>query len=121
MKKEGYWFAWYPVRLGALGTGRWVWLKTVWRSTTYPVIYQSVEDVERLENYKGDIEKYQVELGQYKMAIFIHTKDNHPAVFFINDDIVDSVNSGKLLNVTLGNFYIAGIPHFFHAKAVEQG
>lgn len=26
------WYAWYPVRYGALGTGRWVWLRKVWRN-----------------------------------------------------------------------------------------
>jgi hypothetical protein len=30
--RQDYWFAWYPVRFGALGTGRLVWLKTVWRN-----------------------------------------------------------------------------------------
>lgn len=35
------WFAWRPVRLGALGTGRMVWLKRVWRSRCARVaIYQ---------------------------------------------------------------------------------
>lgn len=29
------WFAWYPVRIGALAGGRWVWLKRVWRNRTY--------------------------------------------------------------------------------------
>lgn len=26
-----HWFAWYPVRAGALSTGHWMWLKRVWR------------------------------------------------------------------------------------------
>lgn len=30
--KNDAWFAWHPVRLGALGTGRLVWLRRVWRS-----------------------------------------------------------------------------------------
>lgn len=47
--KKDTWFAWYPVRLGALGIGRWVWLKRVWRDNSpaarfYGVrIYQSLE------------------------------------------------------------------------------
>jgi len=124
MKKNGYWFAWHPVKLGALGVygpGRWVWLKTVWRSTTYPVIYQSVEDVERWENYNGDIEKYQVEVGQYQMAISIHTKDNPPAVFFIENDVADRVIRGNFLSVILGKLRLDGIPHFFHATDIDQG
>lgn len=38
------WFAWFPVRLGALGTGRWVWLQNVWRNKCCGVtIYQSLD------------------------------------------------------------------------------
>lgn len=29
--RQDIWFAWYPVRTGALGSGRLVWLRTVWR------------------------------------------------------------------------------------------
>jgi len=29
--KTDFWFAWYPVRLGAMGTGRYVWWCKVWR------------------------------------------------------------------------------------------
>lgn len=37
------WFAWFPVRLGALSTGRWIWLKKVWRNKCAGVIiYQPV-------------------------------------------------------------------------------
>lgn len=44
MNKENIWFAWYPVRLGALGTGRLVWLKRVWRNECMGVtIYQPLE------------------------------------------------------------------------------
>ncbi len=35
------WFAWRPVRLGALGTGRCVWLRWLWRNRCCGVtIYQ---------------------------------------------------------------------------------
>lgn len=38
------WFAWYPVRLGAPGTGQLVWLRTVWRNRCFGVtIYQDLE------------------------------------------------------------------------------
>ena len=38
------WFAWFPVRLGALGTGRWAWLQNVWRNKCCGVaIYQSLD------------------------------------------------------------------------------
>ena len=37
------WFAWRPVRLGALGTGRLVWLRHVWRNRCFGVtIYQEL-------------------------------------------------------------------------------
>lgn len=37
------WFAWYPVRTGALGTGRWVWLCKVWRNRCLgATIYQTL-------------------------------------------------------------------------------
>lgn len=37
------WFAWRPVRLGALGTGPWVWLRRVWRNRCAGItIYQSL-------------------------------------------------------------------------------
>ncbi len=39
------WFAWYPVRVGALGTGRLIWLERVWRNRCMGVtIYQSLKD-----------------------------------------------------------------------------
>jgi hypothetical protein len=31
MMEEDTWFAWYPVRIGALGTGRLVWLRRLRR------------------------------------------------------------------------------------------
>jgi hypothetical protein len=35
------WFAWRPVRLGALGTGRLVWFRRLWRNQCAGVtIYQ---------------------------------------------------------------------------------
>lgn len=35
------WFAWFPVRYGALGTGRVAWLRRVWRNRCAGVaIYQ---------------------------------------------------------------------------------
>jgi hypothetical protein len=38
------WFAWRPVRTGALGTGRWVWLERVRRSRCLGVtIYQPLD------------------------------------------------------------------------------
>ena len=38
------WFAWFPVRAGALGTGHWMWLKTVWRNKCCGVtIYQPLD------------------------------------------------------------------------------
>ena len=37
------WFAWHPVRTGALGTGSVVWLKHVWRNKCFGVtIYQDI-------------------------------------------------------------------------------
>lgn len=37
------WFAWHPVNLGALGTGRRVWLRRVWRNRCMGVtIYQTL-------------------------------------------------------------------------------
>lgn len=41
MARTGIWFAWHPVRLGALATGRLVWLMRVWRCRCMGVaIYQ---------------------------------------------------------------------------------
>jgi hypothetical protein len=37
------WFAWYPVPLGALASGRLVWLRTVLRVPSAPDIYQPAE------------------------------------------------------------------------------
>lgn len=38
------WFAWYPVRCGALGTGKWAWFEKVWRNRCAGVtIYQQAE------------------------------------------------------------------------------
>ena len=40
--RSDMWFAWHPVRTGALGTGKLVWLKRVWRNRCCGVtIYQS--------------------------------------------------------------------------------
>lgn len=37
------WFAWYPVRLGAIGVGRWVWMQHVWRNRCMEaMIYQDL-------------------------------------------------------------------------------
>jgi len=37
------WFAWHPVFTGALGTGKLVWLKRVWRNRCMGVtIYQEL-------------------------------------------------------------------------------
>lgn len=42
MSTTDTWFAWRPVRLGALGTGRW--LRRVWRNRCMgAAIYQSLE------------------------------------------------------------------------------
>jgi len=42
--ETGVWFAWRPVRLGALGTGPVAWLRPVWFATAMGVtIYQSLE------------------------------------------------------------------------------
>ena len=39
------WFAWYPVRVGALGTGSWRWMCRLWRNRCLGVtIYQDLED-----------------------------------------------------------------------------
>lgn len=39
------WFAWRPVMLGALGMGRIVWLRPVWRNRCCGVtIYQEADD-----------------------------------------------------------------------------
>lgn len=43
--KTDTWFAWFPVRTGALGTGRFVWLKKVWRNKCAGVtIYQPLKN-----------------------------------------------------------------------------
>lgn len=37
------WFAWFPVRCGALGTGEWAWFEKVWRNRCAGVtIYQPI-------------------------------------------------------------------------------
>jgi hypothetical protein len=37
------WFAWHPVRLGALGTGRLAWMRRLWRNRCLGVtIYQDL-------------------------------------------------------------------------------
>lgn len=42
------WFAWYPVRLGALGTGRLIWLRRVLRiGRGLCAIYQPLDVDER--------------------------------------------------------------------------
>jgi hypothetical protein len=42
--QEDIWFAWYPVRTGALGAGRVVWLTKVWRNRCCGVtIYQTLD------------------------------------------------------------------------------
>lgn len=43
------WFAWYPVKEGPLGRGRWLWLKKVYRSQTwyiygYSVFYRELKE-----------------------------------------------------------------------------
>lgn len=38
------WFAWSPVRLGALGTGRWAWFRKVTRIKTGPVTIYNERD-----------------------------------------------------------------------------
>jgi len=44
MNEEDIWFAWRPVRSGALGTGRWLWLQKVWRNRCMgATIYQSLD------------------------------------------------------------------------------
>lgn len=35
MSKTDIWFAWYPVRIGALQDGPKLWLKRVWRNRTF--------------------------------------------------------------------------------------
>ena len=43
--RSDIWFAWFPVRIGALGTGPVVWLKKLWRNRCGGVtIYQLPED-----------------------------------------------------------------------------
>jgi hypothetical protein len=37
------WYAWYPVRLGALGTGRWAWLEWVIVVDECPRMYQPLD------------------------------------------------------------------------------
>jgi hypothetical protein len=52
---EDIWFAWFPVRLGALGTDTIAWLKNVWRNRCGGVtIYQSLSIFERDELDKFD-------------------------------------------------------------------
>lgn len=41
VSRSDHWFAWFPVFTGALGTGKLIWLKTVWRNKCCGVtIYQ---------------------------------------------------------------------------------
>lgn len=41
LSRSDAWFAWYPVRTGALGGGDWIWLRRVWRNRCLGVtIYQ---------------------------------------------------------------------------------
>ena len=43
--KTDTWFAWYPVRVGAISTGPFVWLRKVWRNRCGGVsIYQPLDD-----------------------------------------------------------------------------
>lgn len=42
--RDDTWFAWYPVRIGALSTGRYVWLQRVWRNRCMGcTIYQPLD------------------------------------------------------------------------------
>lgn len=42
--RSDVWFAWRPVRLGALGSGPLVWLRRVWRNRCMGVtIYQDLD------------------------------------------------------------------------------
>lgn len=42
--KSDIWFAWYPVHLGALGTGRLAWRERLWRNRCMGVtIYQTLK------------------------------------------------------------------------------
>jgi hypothetical protein len=42
--KEDIWFAWFPVRLGALGNGKIAWMRKVWRNRCLgATIYQDIE------------------------------------------------------------------------------
>ena len=43
--RSDFWFAWRPVRIGALGTGPFRWLKKLWRNQCCGVtIYQDPAD-----------------------------------------------------------------------------
>jgi len=39
---EQIWFAWYPVRSGALGSGPIIWMEFCWRDSSH-LIYQDLD------------------------------------------------------------------------------
>ncbi|KKL69877.1 hypothetical protein LCGC14_2110500 [marine sediment metagenome] len=59
--KSDIWFAGFPVRLGALSMGHWIWLEKVWRNKCAGVtIYQPVEMyvAQKIEETKKGIAAY---------------------------------------------------------------
>lgn len=58
MSTTGTWWAWRPVRLGALGTGPWAWGRRVWFNTTFGVsIYQELPDPDQVRRREREIDE----------------------------------------------------------------
>lgn len=56
MSVSDEWFAWYPVKLGALGRGGWAWWRKVWRNRCMGVtIYQDLEWVKSLDKNSAEV------------------------------------------------------------------
>ena len=61
--KSDIWFAWFPVRLGALSIGHWIWLEKVWRNKCAGVtIYQSLKERQKNKVVK-EIKKDRKKVG----------------------------------------------------------
>ena len=57
--KSDEWFAWRPVRTGALGTGQWAWMKRLWRNKCCGVvIYQPLNlNKKRVSDARQELNK----------------------------------------------------------------
>lgn len=47
------WFAWYPVRTGAFGDGKWMWWRKVWRNRSYWMGLEATIYADPLEHPKN--------------------------------------------------------------------